>query len=72
MVLTDTCTALWSPLAHSRYTHGPFARRKARNGQFVPNTGMARRVALDIARGLHYLHSRSPAKIVHFDLKVCF
>jgi len=34
----------------------------------VPNTGMARRVALDVARGMHYLHSRSP-KVVHFDLK---
>ena len=27
---------------------------------------MGRRIALDIARGLHFLHSR---KIVHFDLK---
>ena len=44
-------------------------RRKSRAGQFVPNTGMARKVALDIARGLQYLHSRSP-KVVHFDVKV--
>ena len=44
-------------------------RRKSRTGQFVPNTGMARKVALDIARGLQYLHSRSP-KVVHFDVKV--
>ncbi len=29
----------------------------------LPNSGMARRVALDIARGLHFLHTR---KIVHF------
>ena len=42
--------------------------RQSRAGHFVPHTGMARSVALDIARGLHYLHSRSP-KIVHFDLK---
>lgn len=28
--------------------------------------GMGRRIALDIARGLHFLHSK---KIVHFDLK---
>ena len=27
---------------------------------------MGRRIALDIARGLHFLHSK---KIVHFDLK---
>ena len=44
-------------------------RRKSRAGQFVPNTGMARKVALDIVRGLQYLHSRSP-KVVHFDVKV--
>ena len=29
----------------------------------LPNSGMARRVALDVARGLHFLHTR---KIVHF------
>ena len=34
------------------------------NGTKSP--GMGRRIALDIARGLHFLHSR---KIVHFDLK---
>ena len=34
------------------------------NGTRSP--GMGRRIALDIARGLHFLHSR---KIVHFDLK---
>ena len=36
------------------------------NGKPVPNSGMARRIALDVARGLHFLHSK---KIVHFDLK---
>eukprot|EP00884_Botryococcus_braunii_P016058 jgi/Botrbrau1/3135/Bobra.0070s0107.2 len=41
-------------------------RRMGPNGKAAPMTGMARRIALDIARGLHFLHSR---KIVHFDLK---
>ncbi|CAK0785070.1 hypothetical protein CVIRNUC_008276 [Coccomyxa viridis] len=41
-------------------------RKKLPSGRPVPNTGMARRIALDTARGLFFLHSR---KIVHFDLK---
>lgn len=32
----------------------------------APSPGLGRRIALDTARGLHFLHSR---KIVHFDLK---
>lgn len=32
----------------------------------IKSPGMGRRIALDIARGLHFLHSK---KIVHFDLK---
>lgn len=38
-------------------------RMQQPNGRPVPNSGMARRVALDIARGLHFLHTK---KIVHF------
>ncbi|KAK9804917.1 hypothetical protein WJX72_011872 [[Myrmecia] bisecta] len=38
--------------------------RKSTAGR--PTFGMGRRIALDIARGLHFLHSR---RIVHFDLK---
>ena len=34
--------------------------------QDVHTLGLGRRIALDVARGLHFLHSR---KIVHFDLK---
>lgn len=33
------------------------------DGKPLPNSGMARRVALDVARGLHFLHAK---KIVHF------
>jgi hypothetical protein len=33
-------------------------RQRQPNGRPLPNTGMARRVALDIARGLFFLHSR--------------
>jgi len=33
------------------------------DGKPLPNSGMARRVALDVARGLHFLHTK---KIVHF------
>ena len=33
-------------------------RRKLPNGRPAPNTGMARRIALDTARGLFFLHSR--------------
>ena len=33
------------------------------DGKPLPNSGMGRRVALDVARGLHFLHTR---KIVHF------
>lgn len=38
--------------------------RDARTG--VTSPGMGRRIALDVARGLHFLHARS---VVHFDLK---
>ncbi|BDA51135.1 probable serine/threonine-protein kinase STY8 at C-terminar half [Coccomyxa sp. Obi] len=41
-------------------------RERLPNGRLAPATGMARRIALDIARGLFFLHSR---KVVHFDLK---
>ena len=33
-------------------------RRKLASGRPIPNTGMARRIALDTARGLFFLHSR--------------
>ena len=33
-------------------------RKKLPTGRPVPNTGMARRIALDTARGLFFLHSR--------------
>lgn len=38
--------------------------RDPRTGATSP--GLGRRIALDIARGLHFLHARS---VVHFDLK---
>lgn len=38
-------------------------RMQTADSKPLPNSGMARRVALDIARGLHFLHTR---KIVHF------
>ena len=38
--------------------------RQTPDGTQTP--GLGRRIALDVARGLHFLHSR---KIVHFDLK---
>ncbi|KAK9902754.1 hypothetical protein WJX75_004977 [Coccomyxa subellipsoidea] len=41
-------------------------RQRLPTGRLAPATGMARRIALDIARGLFFLHSR---KVVHFDLK---
>ncbi|KAK9831443.1 hypothetical protein WJX81_005925 [Elliptochloris bilobata] len=59
---------LYQALAADKERRFSWHRRKLRTGQFVPNTGMARKVALDIARGLHYLHSRNP-KVVHFDVK---
>lgn len=33
-------------------------RQRLPSGRLAPNTGMARRIALDIARGLFFLHSR--------------
>ncbi|KAL0034790.1 hypothetical protein WJX77_007383 [Trebouxia sp. C0004] len=52
--------------AIARDTLGRFAwyRRSAPDGPRL--AGLGRRIALDVARGLHFLHSR---KIVHFDLK---
>ncbi|DBB18025.1 hypothetical protein WJX82_008169 [Trebouxia sp. C0006] len=52
--------------AIARDTLGRFAwyRRSHADGPRLP--GLGRRIALDVARGLHFLHSR---KIVHFDLK---
>ena len=49
-------------------TFGRFAwaRRAGPGGRPVPGTGMNRRIALDVARGLHFLHSR---RVVHLDLK---
>lgn len=38
--------------------------RDPRTGATIP--GLGRRIALDVARGLHFLHARS---VVHFDLK---
>lgn len=43
-----------------------WTRRPGPSGRPLPNTGLNRRVALDIARGLHFLHSR---RVVHLDLK---
>ena len=43
-----------------------WARRPGPSGRPLPNTGLNRRIALDIARGLHFLHSR---RVVHLDLK---
>ena len=40
------------------------ACRTLPNGTRTP--GLGRRIALDVARGLHFLHSR---RVVHFDLK---
>ena len=47
---------------------GRFAwtRKPGPSGRPLPNTGLNRRIALDIARGLHFLHSR---RVVHLDLK---
>lgn len=67
--LDHRCGAGGGPRERSCWALRSCVRRKSRTGQFVPNTGMARKVALDIARGLQYLHSRSP-KVVHFDVKV--
>ncbi len=36
-------------------------RERLPNGRLAPATGMARRIALDIARGLFFLHSRKCA-----------
>ncbi|KAA6423450.1 MAG: cytochrome P450 [Trebouxia sp. A1-2] len=49
--------------AIARDTLGRFAW-SVPDGPQLP--GLGRRIALDVARGLHFLHSR---KIVHFDLK---
>ena len=35
-------------------------------GFYVPTARRGRRVALDVARGLHYLHHK---RVVHLDLK---
>ena len=43
-----------------------WARAFDPNGRPLPNSGLSRRVALDVARGLTFLHSRG---VVHLDLK---
>ena len=43
-----------------------WTRKPGPSGRPLPNTGINRRIALDIARGLHFLHSR---RVVHLDLK---
>jgi hypothetical protein len=37
-------------------------RQKHPDGRSIPNTGLARRIALDVARGLFFLHSRKCAR----------
>ena len=33
-------------------------RQTGPNGRLMPNTGLARRIALDVARGLFFLHDK--------------
>lgn len=43
-------------------------RQAGLNGRLTPNTGLARRIALDVARGLFFLHDK---KVGHQDVGLC-